>query len=150
MPTPNKSPLYFKNVKCQNNSRENDSFHILFCSSHSQWVRSSHKQLVFGSIAFKLFNLAQTFQVAFNKLPTISWVNFDPFLLTEVVLLSIGLPPYLSPPPIFGCVWSTSLSGWVSRSPHILAWSWHRHSLWSVKLFRILTASRATKTSRKY
>jgi hypothetical protein len=42
-------------------------------------------QLVFGSIAFKLFNLCQTFWVAFHKLPTISWVWFDPFLLTELV-----------------------------------------------------------------
>ena len=49
------SPLYFKNVKCQNNSRENYFFQLLFLSSHSQWVRSLHTytQLVFGSIAFK-------------------------------------------------------------------------------------------------
>ena len=40
--------------------------------------------LVFGSIAFKLFNLSQTFQVACDKLPTISWVNFGPILLTEL------------------------------------------------------------------
>ena len=36
------SPLYFKNVKCQNNSRVNDLFQLLFLSSHSQWVRSLH------------------------------------------------------------------------------------------------------------
>ena len=36
------SPLYFKNVKCQNNSRENDLFQLLFLSSHCQWVRSVH------------------------------------------------------------------------------------------------------------
>jgi hypothetical protein len=36
----------------------------------------TYTQLVFGSIAFKLFNLGQTFWVAFHKLPTISWVNF--------------------------------------------------------------------------
>ena len=42
-------------------------------------------QLVFGSIAFKLFNLSQTFLVAFHKHPTISWVNFGPFLQTELV-----------------------------------------------------------------
>ena len=29
------SPLYFKNVKCQNNTRENDLFQLLFLSSHS-------------------------------------------------------------------------------------------------------------------
>jgi hypothetical protein len=33
-------PLHFKNVKCQNNSRE--WFQLLFLSSHSQWVRSLH------------------------------------------------------------------------------------------------------------
>ena len=42
-------------------------------------------QLVFGSIAFKLFNLCQTFWVAFHKLPTISLVNVGPFLLTDLV-----------------------------------------------------------------
>ena len=47
----------------------------------------TYTQLVFGSIAFKLFNLGQTFQVAFHELPTISWVNFGPFLLTELVNL---------------------------------------------------------------
>ena len=45
----------------------------------------TYTQLVFGSIAFKLFNLGQTFWVAFHKLPSISWVNFGPFLLTELV-----------------------------------------------------------------
>ena len=45
----------------------------------------TYTQLIFGSIAFKLFNLGQTFLVAFHKLPTISWVNFGPFLLTELV-----------------------------------------------------------------
>ena len=43
-----------------------------------------YTQLVFGSIAFKLFNLGQMFRVAFHKLPTISWLNFGPFLLTEL------------------------------------------------------------------
>ena len=33
----------------------------------------TYTQLVFGSIAFKLFNLGQTFRVAFHNLPTISW-----------------------------------------------------------------------------
>ncbi|CDQ66549.1 unnamed protein product [Oncorhynchus mykiss] len=32
------SPLYFRNVKCQNNSRENYLFQLLFLSSHSQCV----------------------------------------------------------------------------------------------------------------
>ena len=32
--------------------------------------------VVFGSIAFKLFNLDQTFRVAFHKLPIIRWVDF--------------------------------------------------------------------------
>ena len=45
----------------------------------------TYTQLVFSTIAFKLFNLGQMFQVAFHKLPTISWVNFGPFLLTELV-----------------------------------------------------------------
>ena len=45
----------------------------------------TYTQLVFGSIAFKLFNLGQMFRVAFHKHPTISWVNFGPFLLTELV-----------------------------------------------------------------
>ena len=45
----------------------------------------TYTQLVFGSIAFKLFNLGQMFRVAFDKLPTISWVNIGPFLLTELV-----------------------------------------------------------------
>ena len=36
------SPLYFKNVKVQNNSREKDLLQLLFLSSHSQWVRSLH------------------------------------------------------------------------------------------------------------
>ena len=45
----------------------------------------TYNQLVVGSIAFKLFNLGQTFWVAFHKLPTISWVNFGPFLLSELV-----------------------------------------------------------------
>ena len=80
------SQMYFKNLKCQNKSRENDLFQLLFIYSHSQWVRSLHAiQLVFGSNALKLFNLGQTFLVAFHKLPTISWVNFVPFLLTELV-----------------------------------------------------------------
>jgi hypothetical protein len=30
-------------------------------------------------------NLGQTFRVAFHKIPTISWVMFGPFLLTELV-----------------------------------------------------------------
>ena len=45
----------------------------------------TYTQLVFGSIDFKLFNFGQMFCVAFHKLPTISWVNFGPFLLTELV-----------------------------------------------------------------
>ena len=36
--------------------------------------------LVLGSIAFELFNLGETLWVALRKLPTISWVNFGPFL----------------------------------------------------------------------
>ena len=36
------SPLYLKNVKCQNNRKENDLFQLLFLSSHAQWVRSLH------------------------------------------------------------------------------------------------------------
>ena len=46
----------------------------------------TYTQLVFGSIAIKWFNLGQTFREAFHKLPTISWVNFGPFLLTELLI----------------------------------------------------------------
>ena len=60
-------------------------FSLNFFSSHSPvGQRFTNTQLVFGSIAFKLFNLGKTFWVAFHKLPTISWVNFGPFLLTEL------------------------------------------------------------------
>ena len=45
----------------------------------------TYTQLVFDSIDFKLFNLGQKFWVAFQKLPTINWVNFGPFLLAELV-----------------------------------------------------------------
>jgi hypothetical protein len=45
----------------------------------------TYTQLVFGSIAFKLLNMGQMFLVAFHKLPTKSWMNFGPFLLTELV-----------------------------------------------------------------
>ena len=42
----------------------------------------TYTQLVFGSIAFlNCLNLGQMFWVAFHKLPTISWMNFGPFLL---------------------------------------------------------------------
>ncbi|CDQ61651.1 unnamed protein product [Oncorhynchus mykiss] len=47
----------------------------------------TYTQLVFGSIAYKWLNLGQTFRVAFHKLPTISWVNFGTFLLTELASL---------------------------------------------------------------
>ena len=58
----------------------------------------TYTQLVFGSIAFKCFNLGQTFQVAFHKLPTISWVSW----LLLVVWLFNGC---------FGAVASSLLSG---------------------------------------
>ena len=45
----------------------------------------TYTQLVFGSTAFKMFNLGQPFRIAFHKLPTINWVSFGPFLLTELV-----------------------------------------------------------------
>jgi hypothetical protein len=45
----------------------------------------TYTQLVFGSIAFKLFNLGQTFRVAFHKLPTINLETFGKILLTELV-----------------------------------------------------------------
>ena len=54
-------------------------------------VGSLHTHI--GSIAFKLFNFGQTFRVAFHKLPTIIWVNFGPFLLTELVQLSQDCRP---------------------------------------------------------
>jgi hypothetical protein len=47
--------------------------------------KSGNTQLVFGSIAFKLLNLGKMFWVVFHKLPTIIWVNFGPFLLTELL-----------------------------------------------------------------
>ena len=37
----------------------------------------TYTQLVFTSIAFKLFNLGQMFWGAFHKLPTISWVKLS-------------------------------------------------------------------------
>ena len=54
----------------------------------------TYTQLVFGSIAFKLFNLGKTFRIAFHKLPKIGWVNFGPFFLTELMYLSqVCRPP---------------------------------------------------------
>ena len=73
------SPLYFKNVKCQN-SRDFLSAFIYFYFTFPMGQKFTYTQFVFGSIA-----LGQTFRVAFHKLPTISWVNFGPFLLTELV-----------------------------------------------------------------
>jgi hypothetical protein len=70
--------VHFKNVKCQDNSRE------LFLSTFISFItfpvgqKCTYTQLVFGSIAFKLCNLDQTFRIAFHELPTISWVNFGP------------------------------------------------------------------------
>ena len=74
-----------KNVKCQNNSRE------LFISGFISFItfpvgqKFTYQILIECSIAFKLFNLGQTCREAFHKLPTISWVNFGPFLLIELV-----------------------------------------------------------------
>ena len=48
----------------------------------------TYTQIVFGSIALNNLNLGQMFRVAFHKLPTVSWVDFGPFLLTELVKLS--------------------------------------------------------------
>uniref|UniRef100_A0A4W5P6M8 ribonuclease H n=1 Tax=Hucho hucho TaxID=62062 RepID=A0A4W5P6M8_9TELE len=60
---------------------------IAYTCIHIPAYKSHHTytQLVSGSIAFKLFNLDQTFWIAFHKLPTISLVNFGPFLLAELV-----------------------------------------------------------------
>jgi hypothetical protein len=76
-------------VKCQNNSRV--ILFQLFISFITFPVvqKFTYTQLVFGSVAFKLFNLGQMFRVAFHKLPTISWVNFGQF--SSAHKFSIGL-----------------------------------------------------------
>ena len=56
----------------------------------------TYTQIVFGSIAFILFNLVQAFQIFLNKLPIISWVNFGPLLLTELVQRSQVCRPLCS------------------------------------------------------
>jgi hypothetical protein len=58
---------------------------IIHCITFPVGQKFTYTQSVFGCIDFKLFNLGQTFGVAFHMLPTISWVNFGPFLLTELV-----------------------------------------------------------------
>ena len=60
-------------------------FKILSFITFPVGQKFTYIQLVFGSIAFNLFNLGHTFWVAFHKLPAISWVNFGLFLLTELV-----------------------------------------------------------------
>jgi hypothetical protein len=74
-------------VKYQNNSRENDLFISAFISfiTFPEGQKFKYTKLLFGTIAFKLLNLRETFRVAFHKLPTVSWVNFGPVLLTELV-----------------------------------------------------------------
>jgi hypothetical protein len=72
------SSLYFKNVKSQNNSRDNYLFQLLFFHHIPSGSEMYMNQILIECIAFKLFNLGQTFWVAFHKLPTISWVNFGP------------------------------------------------------------------------
>ena len=67
-----------QSVICYTRGRSNEQFQPIN-------LKYTYTQLVFGSIAFKLFNLGQTFWVAFHKLPTMRWVNFGPFLLTELV-----------------------------------------------------------------
>ena len=55
---------------------------MIYCSLYFfHYIPSGSEVYIY--IAFKLFNLIQTFWVAFHELPTISWVNFGPFLLTE-------------------------------------------------------------------
>jgi hypothetical protein len=49
-------------------------------------------QLVSGSIAFKLFNLGQTFRVAIHKLPTISWVCHALVIVSCVFVICLGRP----------------------------------------------------------
>lgn len=61
-------------------------FSFLFLS-----VYSVYQKLILGSIAYKLLNLNQTLQVAFFKLPTISFWNF---LLTELMYLSQVCSPF--------------------------------------------------------
>ena len=45
----------------------------------------TYTQSVFSYISYKWFNLGKSIQVVFHKLTTISWLNFGPFLLTELV-----------------------------------------------------------------
>ena len=112
----------------------------------------TYSQLVFGSIAFKLFNLGQTFRVAFHKLPTISWVNFGPFLLAHTLFFGSALKcspnapipwlccPYAILPQLWKCTWSHcpfgrpiydhALTSWLmswdvaSIYPHTFPVSW--------------------------
>jgi hypothetical protein len=44
-------------------------YFITFAVGH----KFTYTQLIFGTIAFKLFNLGQTFRKALHNLPTIGW-----------------------------------------------------------------------------
>ena len=50
-----------------------------------QSQKFTYISLVFGTIAFKLYDLGQTFWISFHKLLTIVGRNFGPFLPTELV-----------------------------------------------------------------
>ena len=71
-----------KNVKCQNNRRELFFSDLISFITFPVVQKFTCTQLLFGSISF---NLGEMFWEAFHKLPTISRVNFGPFLLTELV-----------------------------------------------------------------
>ena len=82
---------YFKNVKCHNNSRENYLFQLISFITFPVGQKFTYTQLVFGSIAFKLFNLGQTFRVAFHKLPTIRVGEFWPIPPDRASVTESGL-----------------------------------------------------------
>ena len=55
-------------------------FHWFCLVFHHTWLQFHQLHVVYLTSS-----IAVQFRVAFNKLPTISWVNFGPFLLTELV-----------------------------------------------------------------
>jgi hypothetical protein len=63
------SPVYFENVKSQNNGRDNDFSAFMSFITFPVDQKFTYTQLVFGSIAFKLFKFGQTFWVAFPSFP---------------------------------------------------------------------------------
>ena len=73
LPTPTHALTILNNDKTKEIKvrtwQDNDLFQLLFLSSiFPVGQKFTYTQLLFGSIAFKLFNLGQMFQIAFHKL----------------------------------------------------------------------------------